>query len=87
MFGYCPPNHFSSPSHQIFLFPSIRVSFTKHIHVERALFQLLHPSKQLKTKLEDAMNKAMQNAMVKKCAQNESECKLRDDGSNTAASP
>ncbi|KAL3809816.1 hypothetical protein ACHAXA_002386 [Cyclostephanos tholiformis] len=62
-------------------------TYPEHVHVERAVFQLLRPSKQLRIEMEDALNKAMQNATAEKCARNESECELKDGGSTTTASP
>lgn len=48
----------------------------EHIHVEKAVFELLHPSKELDIALKDALSEAIRNATAKQCTQNVLDCRL-----------
>ena len=50
----------------------------EHVHVEKAVFELLRPSKELNLALEDALSEAIRNATAKQCTQNGHDCSMPD---------
>lgn len=57
----------------------------EHIHVEKAVFELLSPSKELNLALEDALNGAIRNATNKQCMQNRHDCNMDGVGPRVLA--
>lgn len=57
----------------------------EHVHVEKAVFELLRPSKELNLALKDALSEAIRNATNKQCMQNRHDCNMDGVGPRVLA--